>query len=172
MRYAWLICLVLAGCFSAPALPRVPALDEEAFFVRHATGTGAIPAVAVGLSTLTWLIRGLFIAAAGCVICSFLAGSVPVLGAFGAGMFGRTAGACLACGVACLVLSVVIVRVVEWIDKHPVLSAAMFITPVLAFAALCVYVHRYTIENWTQIDWNGDGRIGRSIIPKRKGAVR
>ncbi len=160
MRYAWLICLVLSGCFSAPALPRVPALDEEAFFVRHAAGTGAIPAVAVGLSTLTWLIRGLFIAAAACVVCSFLAGSIPVLGAFGAGMFGRVAGACAGTALGCLLLSIVIVRVIDFMDRHPVVTGLIFISPVLAVASVWTYAHRYAIERWTDIDWNCDGTKG------------
>jgi hypothetical protein len=58
-------------------------------------------------------------------ICSGLVGVVPVLGRFGAAMFVRVAGICVGTGVACLVLSVIVTRVIGWIDRHPVVTAVM-----------------------------------------------
>lgn len=162
-----LIVAYLSACFHLPRPPEAlgtltdPMLEHAREFAKNRGGiVGGIPAVAVTLSTLTWLIRGLFIAAAGAAICSGLVGQVPVLGRVGARAFVSVAGICVGSGVACLVLSVIVTRVIGWIDRHPVVTAMMFVGGMLAAAGVWAYGHKYAIERWTNIDVTGDGKIG------------
>lgn len=161
-----ILALLIAGCWSpsVPPLPKFKPIGPVTVVTElpklHAEGVGSIPAVSVSLSTLTWLIRGLFIAAAGATVAAALTSAIPFLGAIGWRTFGRVAAACAGTAIACMALAYTIARIALFVDRHPVLTALGFIGTSLAIAGLWGWGHRVVFEKFFHIDIDGDGTIG------------
>ena len=163
-----IIVVVMLLCACTPRVPEMPELPgrlqpvvkELPLPMLHADGVGSIPAVSVTLSTLTWLIRGLFLAAAAATVGAALSSAVPFFGRIGWKVLGRIAGACAGTAIACLVLSYAITRVVFFIDRHPIVSGLAFFGSLIAIAGVWVWGHINIFERWFNVDVDRDGDIG------------